>query len=141
MDTVRKILIDKCKLVSEYYLFSLHTFGATYLLTKKLKKQFLQILNSICKLDENFIYVNPQESIVIDYEKFDLDLEHILRKKVADMSGIEMNVLLHHLTGATIILCPFYDCWTTTNRAIFLKDHGNEYLKARRILLINDILF
>lgn len=140
MESTEKILIEKCNIAAEYYLFSLHTFGVKHILTKKFKKQFFRILNNIGKLNPDFIFFNPEETIIIDYQKFDLDLEVILRKKTVDMSGIEMNVLLHHITGATIILCNFYDCWTPTNRKIFMEDHGSEYLTARRALLIGDIL-
>lgn len=140
MELLEKIIIDKCNITAEYYLFSLHTYGADYFLTKKFKKQFFKILKNIGEKEPDFIFVNPTETIVIDYLKFGLDINLIMRKRINNMSGIEMNALLHRIAGGTIILCPFYDCWTPNNRAIFIEDHGDQYMSARRTLLIADIL-
>ncbi len=140
MDPTQKILVEKCNLASEYYLFSLFTFGEKYVLTKKFKKQFFQIIKNIGEIDPDYIHVNPEESIAIDYMIFDLDVNIIIRKNIKDVTGIEMNVLLHHIAGGTIDLVSFYDCWTPTNRQIFMEDYGDVYLTARRALLIGDIL-
>ncbi len=140
MDSVQKILVEKCNLAAEYYMFSLNTFGKKFALTKKFKKHFIQILRNIGEIDPDYIHSNPEESIIIDYNKFELDIDVIMRKSINEMTGIELNVLLHRIAGGTIYLCSFYDCWTSCNRAIFLRDYGDVYLTARRGLLIGDIL-
>lgn len=140
MNTIYNKQIVKCNVASEYYLFSLFTFGETSAFTKKFKKQFFQILKNIGEINPDYIHVNPEESITIDYQEFDLDIDIIMRKNIIDMTGIELNVLLHRIAGGTIYLCSFYDCWTSVNRAIFLRDYGDVYMTARRALLIGDIL-
>lgn len=140
MNTINKKQIAKCNVASEYYLFSLFTFGEISAFTKKFKKQFFQILKNIGEINPDYIHCNPEESIVIDYNKFELDIDVIMRKSISEMTGIELNVLLHRIAGGTIYLCSFYDCWTSCNRAIFLRDYGDVYLTARRALLIGDIL-
>ena len=140
MKTIDKKQIEKCNIASEYYLFSLFTYGETSILTKKFKKQFFCILNDIGKIDPDYIHFNPEESISIDYKKFDLDIDTIMRKNIDEMTGIEMNALLHKIAGGAINLCSFYNCWTRCNRGIFLRDYGDVYLATRRTLLIGDIL-
>jgi hypothetical protein len=140
MDLVQKILVDRCNLAAEYYMFALNTFGEKFVLTKKFKKQFIQILKDIREIYPDFEHRNPEESIIIDYKIFQLDVDIIMRKNINDMTGIEMNTILHHIAGGTIELCDFYDFWTPTNRKIFLCDYGYHYLVARRSLLIADIL-
>lgn len=140
MDPTQKILVEKCNLAAEYYMFSLNSFGKKFALTKKFKKHFIQILRNIGEIDPDYVHINPEESIAIDYKIFNIDVDIIMRKNIKDMTGIEMNVLLHYLAGGTIALCLFYDCWTPTNRQIFMEDYGDQYLVARRTLLIGDIL-
>ena len=140
MDSTQETLVEKCNLVAEYYMFSLNTFGKKFALTKKFKKHFIQILRNIGEIDPDYVHINPEESIIIDYNKFELDIDVIMRKSINEMTGIELNVLLHRIAGGTIYLCSFYDCWTPTNRQIFMQDYGDQYLATRRTLLIGDIL-
>jgi sulfatase maturation enzyme AslB (radical SAM superfamily) len=140
MTTTEIKQIEKCNLACEYYLFSLHTFGETSAFTRKFKKEFFQILKNIGEINPDYIHSNSEESIVIDYNKFELDIDVIMRKSINEMTGIELNVLLHRIAGGTIYLCSFYDCWTSCNRAIFLRDYGDVYMTTRRGLLIGDIL-
>jgi hypothetical protein len=140
MDTQKENLIKQCDLASEYYLFAILTFNKKSIYTKKYKKEFVVILNKLAEIDPEYMHLNPDEKIDIDYKKFNLDIDLITRKMIDDMTGIEMNAICHSITGCAIQLYEYFDSWNQKNRTIFSEDHGAVYRTNRRLLLLQDLL-
>lgn len=140
MNELEEKLIQKYKIAYEYYLFALYTFEKDSKFEICFQKNVDKIKKKIEKYDFDFDLDDINETILIDYKAFGLNIDNIMRKRWDEVDSIEFNCLSHYSTGAAIPLRYYDDNWNMDNRQIFINEYGGNYLRLRRSILINDIL-
>lgn len=139
-------LVKHCFLLKEKYELLVFTFGENHSVAEKCKKQYIDLRNFLSENEIPIEFVNKDEIESLKLEKADLDVEcglnlhKIGQKDIMDITNIEMNYLVYHLSDLIADLRYSPRFWTKKAKLKYIKEYQDHYIPFKRQITIDAIL-
>lgn len=122
------------------------TFGENYSITKKCKKQFVDIRHVLLEYEIPIEFANNNEIQVLGIDQVCLEKEcglnlvKIIKKDIDKVTNKEMNYLVYRLSDLIADLNQNPRFWSQKAKKKYIQEYSDHYFTFKRNIIIEDVL-